>query len=163
MYNYICGELQWSGFGRDKGLVGYIASGGFFTNHPSSGSSNVAEIVSCTITLNNKKRRKRQRRPQRTQLPIEIPADPVEREKVEMCAEVRERNRIILLRVRPPIDTTELANDLEPCPPNQNQAIIDVGRFIKLEEENPICYVAGRPLRLRQFTITQQCCYDEAG
>lgn len=160
VFNYICGELQWSGFGRDKALVGYIASGGIYSNHPSSGSSSVGEIISCSFEINNRRRKRQGRQRMRRPFPMEIPGDAEEQMRIRNCTETRERNNLLFLRTG--INPPDLAMELEPCPPSENQARMDIGRFIRISD-NPLCYITGRPYRINrlpQFSITQQCCYE---
>lgn len=54
----------------------------------------------------------------------------------------------------------------ESCPPTKQQAMKDIGRYIK-QPSNTImisdveCYVSGRPIEIQSLEITQQCCYSQ--
>ncbi len=83
IYIYMCGEMQWSSLGRNKAaVVGYNSEGNFFQNHPASGYDIVADIISCGIKQEN--RRKRQA-PIMTNIPMNLPTDPVLRERARKC------------------------------------------------------------------------------
>ena len=42
IFTYQCGSMQWSG---DPATIGFIADGGFFQNHPLSGTLNSRDIA----------------------------------------------------------------------------------------------------------------------
>ena len=151
IFNYICGELQWSGFGIDQAVVGYITSGEIYSNYPSSGLSSVADGVSCSFQINNEGRQR--------QIPYEIPVDLEEQLRIELCMNETERNSFLFLESE--INPPDLAANLEPCPPTEGHARSDFGRFIKFSDD-PLCYITGKPVRvpqIPQLSVTQQCCY----
>ena len=89
VFTYICGELQWSvGSGFDHAVVGYNSHGDYFYNTPGSGYENIADIVSCSFQVGN--RRIRNTPPQESMqgvLPYNTP------NPVEMCSDKIDTDR----------------------------------------------------------------------
>ncbi len=76
----MCGEMQWSSLGRNRAaVVGYNSEGNFFQNYPSSGSATVADIISCGINQENR------RRGELRVMPVNLPVDQIVKEGAEQC------------------------------------------------------------------------------
>ncbi len=62
---------------------------------------------------------------------------------------------------------SELAEMLNPCPCSKNQADLDIGNFRKQIDFPHQCYISTNSVMYETFlfvlTLTQQCCYEEAG
>ena len=158
IFNYICGQLRWSGFGRDNlATVGYIASSDVFSNHPSSGFSSITRAVSCST--------RQIQIGQRNSLIQVIGIGNGDRQnRLDSCLK-KQPSDVVIESTGVPNAINFFAALLEPCPREENLARMDVGRFLPFGTiDNPQCYITGKPLRigipqLSQFTITQQCCY----
>lgn len=153
--------MQWSGLGQSRAaVVGYNSEGNFFQNHPSSGFSTIANIISCGV--NQERRSKRQVDPLEIR-PMQLPTDPVLRMRAETCIR-RYLMDVQLFRFNP-TELADLVSD-RPCPPSLDQAIYDAARYV-LQTESPHCYVSTLSERSdavsAAFTVsaTQQCCYDD--
>ena len=161
LFNYVCGEMQWSGLGLGgAAVIGYNAEGIYILNHPSSGNAAVADIVSCGI--NQQKRRKRQENPfERTDM-LELPTDSELMMRAEECIDLYLKD-ILLLQVKP-MELADVVSDY-PCPKTLNQAINDAGRYI-LYTQSPLCFVSSLPRMSSEVTGTvtisaaQLCCYE---
>lgn len=155
--------MQWSGLGQSRAaVVGYNSEGNFFQNHPSSGFSTIANIISCGV--NQESRSKRQADPLLLEIiPVELPTDPVLRMRAQTCID-RYLLDIQFLKINP-TELADLVSD-RPCPPSLDQAINDAARYV-MQTESPHCYVSTLSKRSdavsAAFTIfaTQQCCYDD--
>lgn len=159
----MCGALEWSSVGRNRGaVVGYNARGNYFFNHPLSGFSSVGNSVACTFHLE-----RRQRRLTPTTTNNMIMRLPVDQRTVQMMAECLSALRFDA-SVRLLDDPENLVTMLDPCPPVSQNAQDDFGRFILQEGNFPSshCYVSARPLTVDLFTtivnLTQQCCYYDS-
>ena len=162
IYNYICGEMEWSGFGNEKAAVGYIASREIFNNHPASGFSLIGDAISCP-TEDSRKRRKRAIGRNNIVQQIGIGNGDLQ-DRINFCVHGTPGDTIIN---RAGIKTSFIASLLEPCPPRLSLAQTDVGRFILFgTNDNQQCFITAKPLTrtqptaLSQFTFTQQCCYS---
>ena len=153
--------MQWSGLGLGgAAVIGYNAEGIYILNHPSSGNAAVADIVSCGI--NQQKRRKRQNNPDRRISMLELPTDPELMMRAQECIEKYTFDVTVLA-----INSTELADVISdyPCPNTLNQVIYDAARYI-LYSQSPQCYVSSLPRLSREVTGTvtiqaaQLCCYE---
>lgn len=182
LFNYICGEMQWSGVDNDMAVVGYTLPGSY-RNHPSSGYSSIANAVSCSIDL--EKRRRRKRANQQNDGPVlEIPLDfgngqggpfgnQPQGEAVE-CTNAMQEDEILYCGFDPfPENQQEffhkLSMNLPPCPETEDKAIADRGTFVRQTDiEEAPCYISARPTplpdgisnSLGELSLTQQCCYS---
>lgn len=182
IHNYVCGQLQWSGIGKDKAVVGYVAVGGYFDSHPASEKSIIHDIISCS-TETKRQRRKRQgdQKSKQTEMKMENesnpkgskgPADEDEEMKLKECDDRKKLVELAAFRnARDEIDVeniilNKLAPDLNACPKSVGQAEKDEGRFIKQPDE-PMCFISTGPNRYpedyKTLTVTQQCCYSQNG
>lgn len=161
IFTYICGEIQWSALGRNRAaVVGYNARGDYYYNHPSSGFSAIGNSVSCTFQLG--RRQTRQAIPDSMNSMLELPTDSVTSQIRQSCLSAINDDEVFLFENR---NLQELANMLDPCPPDLKKVRDDFGRFIPQPGDFPssICYVSARPISLQMLTgriaLTQQCCY----
>ena len=61
VFNFTCGEIQWSGQGSETAIVGYNSNGDYFNNHPANGFPDIGRIISCTrYIIPNRRRMKRE-------------------------------------------------------------------------------------------------------
>ena len=150
--------MQWSGLsGAPCAVVGYNSEGDAYQNHPASGFTTVADIISCGFSQDG--RRKRQTDPVSVINPL--PSDPDQTE--QDCLNSYNRD-ISVFR----INATELSNLVSdfPCPPTLKQVRADSGRF-RLHTQSPLCYVSATPqtsgtlsVVLGEVHAAQQCCYE---
>ena len=152
----MCGEMQWSSLSLSRNraaVVGYNSEGNFFYNHPSSGSATIADIISCGVNQENR------RRGELRIMPINLPVDPIVREGAEQC--ISKYNYDLELVRMDPIELAKLVSYF-PCPLTLTQAENDPARFT-LQTRYPRCYVSTVSVDSKlPFSIhaTQQCCYD---
>lgn len=163
VYTYICGEMQWSSLGQSgAAVVGYNSEGNFFQNHPASGFSSIADIVSCGV--NQERRRKRQEpQPLTPIMPLDV--DPVIRNEAIDCNNRFDLDKSI-------VDSMNLTDLLSgcPCPPTLRHALTDAARFVQ-HTRSPLCYVStvsncnkqGAVSAVVTVTAAHQCCYDDNG
>ena len=158
VFTYICGELQWSiGSGFDHAVVGYNSHGDYFYNTPGSGYENIADIVSCSFQVGNRRRRNTQ--PQESMqgvLPYNTP------NPVEMCSDKID------------IDRNSISDDkilhileiLPDCPPTSH--LVEVDHLFEPDSTKAACFrskIQVNPANIgahvqRPYTFVQQCCYS---
>lgn len=159
VFSYVCGDIQWSSVGTNRSaVVGFNSEGNEFGNHPLSGFSDIGDAVSCTAQVG--KRRKRQR--ETTNDKMKLPTNETLQNLIKRCVVADMLDKILLLGE----NTTELAQQLEPCPFTRDQALVDYGRFVEQENLSQ-CFVSTNPVEvqvlLTTISLTQQCCYDGMG
>lgn len=162
VFSYICGELQWSGVGSSGAVVGFNAEGRFYGNYPLSGYSSIAESISCPV--NSGTRQKRQQAGA-TNLLLEMPADETLNAMImecEMGITTDQQNYVTAAEI------PGLAAMVATCPCTRKQAMNDAN--FKAFSGVPGCYITRAPQIVNsmttppfQLTLTQQCCYDNAG
>ena len=157
IFTYICGEMEWSSLGNNHpAIVGYSAGREYFYNYALSGFSSVGDSVSCIVVGGT--REKRQDVTQTTNLDLQLPVSTTLTMSVERCKDAVTTDEFLFIGT----SVDSLASDLEPCPCTLNQAINDVGRFLK-HTDDPLCYLSIPKkvnLLLQPIRLTQQCCYD---
>ena len=159
VFTYICGELQWSiGSGFDHAVIGYNSHGDYFYNTPGSGYDNIANIVSCSFQVGN--RRRRNTPPQESMqggLPYNNTPNPP-----EICS-----NKIT-------VDRNSISDDkilhileiLPDCPPTSH--LVKVDYLFEPDSTKAACFrskIQVNPANIgahvhRPYTFVQQCCYS---
>ena len=140
--------MQWSTSGNAAAVVGFNAGGIFYHNHPLSGTKLIREAVECS--MNNI-----------TNIFLTLPTTLGAHIVVpRQCLRKYYEDVYILSGT----DINDFAERLEPCPCTLRQAILDLGRYIR-QNDNSLCYVSSKPLPVRTSTgtsiqLTQQCCFD---
>ena len=164
VFNYMCGEMQWSGL-SNPAVVGYNANNGrVYENHPASNLHYIDHAVSCVFEIKN--RRKRQLVP-RTWI-YHLPKSAELVDLVQDCKSFLDidKQTSIILGTDPQAEAAMLL----PCPQTKDQAMLD-RKYMK-QPENDHCYVTAIPMRkdlppglinVNNVDLTQQCCYQENG
>lgn len=174
IFNYICGEMEWSGFGEDIAVVGYIASNTLFTNNPSSGFPSINDSVSCLAMMRSKRRKRQQPVNMNSQQSFPTTDDTsMQAQLMDVCITEKNLNNQITLGLTDssgnPTSPPELATQLLPCPPSAQKASMDSARFeIQPNIDPQRCYITTNPLIAKSLlagnlTVTQQCCYSSTG
>ena len=165
VFNYICGELRWSGVGTNQAaVVGFNAEGTFYGNHPLSGFSSIGESVSCpTSSGGGRRRRQQDEQDDTTNMFMALPSNRELNEMRASCSQLKNMDeQFVTLNEIP-----NLAAMLDPCPCTQQQARRDT-TFIIFPEVSG-CYLSIGPKIITpnssniQLELTQQCCYDMRG
>ena len=171
VFNYICGELQWSGIGTNQAaVVGFNAEGTFYGNHPLSGFSSIGESVSCP-TSSSGGRRKRQQDGQddMTNMFMALPVNMELNQMRMSCAQHKSEDEELFVTLNEiPVLAAMLGAD-HACPCTQKQARRDTNFIIFPDASG--CYLSIGPviippnstIRNVQLELTQQCCYDIRG
>ncbi len=159
VFTYICGNLQWSATGSsrtDAAVVGYSSAGTQYLNHRLSGYRSIEDSLSCAVRLG--KRRKRQSGGDNT---VMINVQNVVNKCLSMLDLDTRRYGDSLIQSR---------SDLEPCPCQASQAMLDTARFRQQTDDTscfvsmkPVTVITVDPLGTSENTIYQQCCYMELG
>ena len=164
VFTYICGELQWSvGSGFDHAVVGYNSHGDYFYNTPGSGYENIADIVSCSFQVGNRRRRNIQQSSIGGVLPIKRNSAAKEcnhRTNID-------RDSIVDAKI------LQILKHLPECPPNSH--LVEVDLLFEPDSTKAACYrskiqvdplnaaIGAQVQTLRMYTFVQQCCYYSNG
>lgn len=174
IFTYKCGDIQWSGLNQNQAaVVGFNAEGDYFENHPLSGFASIGEAVSCTFDVSERQKRNVDPGFQTDLNVISLgPDNPITVivygcECDAMYSDDRDLFQDIFSD-EPNIDGVPgiLVERFESCPPTEQQAMNDLGRYIKQPSDSISisdveCYVSGRPIEIESLEITQQCCYSQ--
>ena len=163
VFNYICGELQWSGVGTNQAaVVGFNAEGTYYGNHPLSGFSSIGESVSCPTTSDGRRRKRQQdEQDDMTNMFMDLPVNMALNQMRMSCAQWKNDDERFVTLDEIPI----LAAMLRPCPCTQKQARKDTNFIVFPEAQG--CYLSIGPKIINrtssdiQLELTQQCCYDD--
>ena len=160
VFTYICGDLQWSsGSGFDHAVVGYNSHGDYFYNIPGSGYENIADIVSCSFQVGNRRRRNIQQSSIGGVLPIKRNSAAKEcnhRTNID-------RDSIVDAKI------LQILKHLPECPPNSH--LVEVDRLFEPDPTKAACYCSkiqvdpesvGAQVQ-RAYAFVQQCCYYSNG
>ena len=156
--------MQWSGLEEGKAaVIGLVFEATFYQNHAASGFAAVADIVSCGVS--QERRRKRQTRRMTRNRIMKAGTGLQTENRVDTC--IDRFNRDVTTMIIKPTDLANLVSDV-PCPPNLQQAVLDVARY-SLYTKSPFCYVSALPKKSEDVSnagavsVTQQCCYEDNG
>ena len=160
VFTYICGELQWSvGSGFGHAVVGYNSHGDYFYNTPGSGYENIADIVSCSFQVGNRRRRSAHQ----SSIIGMIPSSINQTAKICSTMITNERHSI------PDAKILQILENLPDCPPNS--LLVEVDRLFEQDSTKAACFrskVQFDPKNIvphltRSYTFVQQCCYYSNG
>ena len=157
VFTYICGELQWSvGSGFDHAVVGYNSHGDYFYNTPGSGYENIADIVSCSFQVGN--RRRRSTHPSKDWYGKLPPSN--DQAAIECSYKINiDRDSISDDKIQ------QVLKNLPDCPPNSH--LVEVDRLFEPDSTKAACFrskIQFDPKNIanvqRQYVFVQQCCYS---
>lgn len=151
IFTYVCKEMQWSKSGNADAVIGYNAAGLYYYNHPLSGTSSVRRGIKCP--RNNV-----------TNMLFKLPvSQDIKVQRHIRCLQKYTYDKHMLCSV----DINNLAARLKPCPCTLQQAVQDLGRYIKqMESDDRMCFVSSKPQMVdlpdgKRIQLTQQCCYKK--
>ena len=150
IFTYECGGMQWSTSGRNSAVIGFNAGGLYYYNHPLSSTEFMREAVACSGR-------------NVTNIFFTLPITPNARFIVQRRRCLRKYREDVQLLQNTNI--RNLAAKLEPCPCSLQQALRDIGRFLR-QSSTSYCFISTRPVPYNttdgiHLQLTQQCCYDE--
>ena len=158
----MCGELQWSvGSGFDHAVVGYNSHGDYFYNTPGSGYENIADIVSCSFQVSNRRRRMIVLNDVTGQTQHYCIATPA---AVCFCNIQNERNSISDMQIQ------QILENLPDCAPNSQ--LVEVDHLFEPDPTKAACFRSkiqvvpeniGIDTVQKSYLFVQRCCYDPDG
>ena len=160
VFTYICGELQWSvGSGFDHAVVGYNSHGDYFYNTPGSGYENIADIVSCSFQVGNRRRRNT---PLQDSMEGVLPHYNPAVGKCIIKMNI-DRNSISDDKIQ------QVLENLPGCPPNSH--LVEVDLLFEPDSTKAGCFrskIQVNPANIgahvqRSYAFVQQCCYYSTG
>ena len=161
VFTYICGELQWSTgpAGFDHAVVGYNSHGDYFYNTPGSGYENIADVVSCSFQVGN--RRKRNNIIQQVSMQGLIPFNKSDPAAVCLCQINTDKASIMQIQ--------KILVNLPDCAPNLQ--LVEVDHLFEPDPTKAACFrskIQVNPVTIGvnvfiSYLFVQQCCYYSDG
>ena len=156
VFTYVCEEMEWSG---QNATVGYNSNGDYYDNNPGNGLPDIAQIISCTIPEDGRKKRQIvQNGGQASPLPLNFTMA----QAMKQCTDIAVVDDISIMN----ISQLMLYNELPECPSTRTRLGIST-EFEVFTPQQGDCHRSivmtdtVTPTSNKRINFVTVCCYAD--